>query len=94
MFNPPCQPPSDIHMPPAVCNHRWKALDEINAGICDGLTYEQINERFPFEYEARKLDKLRYRYPSGESYLDVIQRVEPVRGQQGRGAKLAAGFTM
>jgi len=27
---------------------------------------------------GRKADKLRYRYPSGESYQDVIQRVEPV----------------
>ena len=26
----------------------------------------------------RKKDKLRYRYPSGESYMDVIQRLEPV----------------
>lgn len=57
---------------------RWKALDEIDAGICDGMTYEEIAEQFPNEYEARKKDKLRYRYPSGESYLDVIQRVEPV----------------
>jgi hypothetical protein len=29
-------------------------------------------------YRARKQDKLRYRYPRGESYLDVIQRLEPV----------------
>lgn len=29
-------------------------------------------------YRSRKNDKLRYRYPRGESYLDVIQRLEPV----------------
>jgi hypothetical protein len=40
---------------------RWKALDEIDAGICDGMTYEQIAEKYPQEYEARKKDKLRYR---------------------------------
>ncbi|GIL67684.1 hypothetical protein Vafri_21012 [Volvox africanus] len=57
---------------------RWKALDEIDAGICDGMTYEQIADKYPQEYEMRKKDKLRYRYPSGESYMDVIQRVEPV----------------
>ncbi|PNH04155.1 6-phosphofructo-2-kinase/fructose-2,6-bisphosphatase, partial [Tetrabaena socialis] len=57
---------------------RWKALDEINAGSCDGMTYEGIAERYPHEYDARKKDKLRYRYPAGESYMDVIQRVEPV----------------
>jgi len=57
---------------------RWKALDEIHAGCCDGLTYEQIEERFPDEFAARGRDKLRYRYPAGESYMDVIQRLEPV----------------
>lgn len=57
---------------------RWKALDEIHAGVCDGMTYPQIAQKFPEDFDARKKDKLRYRYPSGESYLDVIQRLEPV----------------
>ncbi|KAJ8769799.1 hypothetical protein K2173_007659 [Erythroxylum novogranatense] len=57
---------------------QWRALDEINAGVCDGMTYEEIKKNMPEEYEARKKDKLRYRYPRGESYLDVIQRLEPV----------------
>ncbi|TYI34910.1 hypothetical protein ES332_A03G041000v1 [Gossypium tomentosum] len=57
---------------------QWRALDEINAGVCDGMTYEEIKKNMPEEYESRKKDKLRYRYPRGESYLDVIQRLEPV----------------
>ncbi|KAG1663909.1 hypothetical protein FOA52_002672 [Chlamydomonas sp. UWO 241] len=57
---------------------RWKALDEIHAGSCDGLTYAEIEEWFPEEFKARGDDKLRYRYPAGESYMDVIQRLEPV----------------
>ena len=57
---------------------KWKALDEIDAGICDGMTYAQVAEAYPGEFAARKADKLRYRYPRGESYLDVIQRLEPV----------------
>ena len=57
---------------------RWKALDEIQSGVCDGMTYAEIKEQMPEEYEMRKQDKLRYRYPSGESYMDVIQRLEPV----------------
>ncbi|XP_060175800.1 6-phosphofructo-2-kinase/fructose-2,6-bisphosphatase isoform X2 [Lycium barbarum] len=57
---------------------QWRALDEINSGICDGMTYEEIKKNMPEEYESRKKDKLRYRYPRGESYLDVIQRLEPV----------------
>ncbi|KAL2975770.1 hypothetical protein AAZX31_14G180900 [Glycine max] len=57
---------------------QWRALDEINAGVCDGKTYEEIKKNMPEEYESRNKDKLRYRYPRGESYLDVIQRLEPV----------------
>lgn len=57
---------------------QWKALDEIQAGDCDGMTYEEIRENMPEEHALRKNDKLRYRYPSGESYMDVIQRLEPV----------------
>ncbi|KAK7321366.1 hypothetical protein VNO77_31939 [Canavalia gladiata] len=57
---------------------QWRPLDEINAGVCDGMTYEEIKKNMPEEYESRNKDKLRYRYPRGESYLDVIQRLEPV----------------
>ncbi|XP_059660893.1 6-phosphofructo-2-kinase/fructose-2,6-bisphosphatase isoform X2 [Cornus florida] len=57
---------------------QWRALDEINAGVCDGMTYEEIKKNMPEEYKSRNKDKLRYRYPRGESYLDVIQRLEPV----------------
>jgi len=56
----------------------WRALREIEVGVCDGLSYEQIKSRFPEEYRSRNHDKLRYRYPRGESYLDVITRLEPV----------------
>ena len=56
----------------------WTALAEINAGTCDGLTYEEIRRRYPDEFAARAQDKLRYRYPRGESYLDVIQRLDRV----------------
>ncbi|GJP82418.1 hypothetical protein CLOP_g12679 [Closterium sp. NIES-67] len=57
---------------------QWRALDEIDAGVCDGMTYLEIRQSMPDEYHSRKADKLRYRYPRGESYLDVIQRLEPV----------------
>jgi broad specificity phosphatase PhoE len=56
----------------------FRALDEIDAGICDGMTYEQIREQMPDVYAARKADKFRYRYPRGESYEDVIQRLDPM----------------
>lgn len=56
----------------------WKCLEEINAGSCDGLTYKQIEERYPDEFEARKQNKYFYRYPRGESYHDIVVRLEPV----------------
>lgn len=56
----------------------WRSLREIEVGVCDGLSYEQVKTQFPEEYRARVQDKLRYRYPRGESYLDVIARLEPV----------------
>lgn len=55
-----------------------RALDEVDAGICDGMSYADIARELPEEYAARGHDKLRYRYPRGESYQDVIQRLDPV----------------
>ena len=50
-------------------------MDEINAGDYDQLTYEQIREFYPIEYKKRAEDKLGYRYPNGESYIDLSLRV-------------------
>ena len=55
-----------------------RALDEIDAGVCDGLTYAEIAARRPNEFAARQADKLGYRYPGGESYADVIERLDPM----------------
>ncbi|EPY50896.1 6-phosphofructo-2-kinase [Schizosaccharomyces cryophilus OY26] len=57
-----------------------RMLNEICSGICDQHTYEEIKNNYPDEYEARALDKLNYRYPGsgGESYLDVIYRLQSV----------------
>ena len=42
------------------------------------MTYEEIEQQFPDEWDRRSTDKLAYRYPRGESYLDVIARLEPI----------------
>jgi broad specificity phosphatase PhoE/predicted kinase len=57
---------------------QYKALDEIDAGVCDGMTYEAIAAAMPEEYAARARNKFTYRYPRGESYQDIVQRLEPV----------------
>ncbi|KAK9467683.1 6-phosphofructo-2-kinase-domain-containing protein [Lipomyces arxii] len=56
----------------------WKALDELDAGQCDGLTYEDIESRYPDDFAARDENKYEYRYPGGESYRDVVIRLEPI----------------
>lgn len=57
---------------------RWKALNEIDAGICEEMTYNQIEEKFPQDFKARDKNKFYYRYPRGESYEDLVARLEPV----------------
>uniref|UniRef100_A0A803Y755 6-phosphofructo-2-kinase domain-containing protein n=1 Tax=Meleagris gallopavo TaxID=9103 RepID=A0A803Y755_MELGA len=57
---------------------QWKALNEIDAGVCEEMTYEEIRDQHPEEFALRDQDKYYYRYPSGESYQDLVQRLEPV----------------
>ncbi|PKS13073.1 hypothetical protein jhhlp_000414 [Lomentospora prolificans] len=57
---------------------QWKALDELDAGVCDGLTYQQIKDQHPEDFAARDEDKYNYRYRGGESYRDVVIRLEPI----------------
>jgi predicted kinase len=40
-------------------------LDELYAGVCDGMTYKEIEEVYPEEFSRRQDDKLAYRYPRG-----------------------------
>jgi broad specificity phosphatase PhoE len=42
------------------------------------MTYEEIAEKFPHEFSARDHSKFSYRYPRGESYEDLVARLEPV----------------
>ena len=59
--------------------HRvYRNLDEIYAGTYDGMTEDEIkviDARFGAD---REVDKLATRYPHGESYLDLITRLEPL----------------
>ena len=56
----------------------WKSLNEIDAGVCEGLTYDEISAAYPAIEAERDNDKYNYRYPMGESYYDLVQRLEPV----------------
>jgi len=61
-----------------INNNRIKTrlLNEIHAGICENLTMEEIKENYPNIIKSRKENKLKYRYPEGESYLDLIERLK------------------
>lgn len=47
------------------CNSRvrWTALNEIDAGICENLTYKEMAALYPDLAKQRKKDKLNFRYP-------------------------------
>ncbi|MGH0188496.1 UNVERIFIED_CONTAM: hypothetical protein FKN15_030014 [Acipenser sinensis] len=45
---------------------QWKALNEIDAGVCEEMMYEEIQDHYPLEFALRDQDKYRYRYPKGE----------------------------
>lgn len=53
-------------------------LDEINAGRFENLTYDQVRNNHPKEFALRSEYKLSYRYPEGESYTDLFERVRPL----------------
>jgi len=57
-----------------------RMLNELYAGVMEGMTYAEIQLKYADEYAQRKKDKLQYRYPGpgGEGYLDVIHRIRPV----------------
>ena len=44
----------------------------------DGITYEEFEKNHPIDFKLRAENKLKYRYPMGESYIDIIERIEPI----------------
>ncbi len=50
-------------------------FDEIDAGRCEGLTYEEIRKSLPHIYHSRRSDKYNYIYPEGEGYVSMQKRV-------------------
>lgn len=55
-----------------------RELRERSLGAWEGLTAEEIKDRFPFEYAAWETDLLSYRPAGGECVYDVRDRVLPV----------------
>jgi len=55
-------------------------FNEIHAGICNGMTYQEIREQMPEVAQARKHNKYDYVYPEGEGYVSMEERIH--RGLQ------------
>ena len=53
-----------------------KEFDEIYAGVCEEMTYHEIQEQMPEVARARKEDKYNYVYPGGEGYASMEPRIE------------------
>jgi broad specificity phosphatase PhoE len=55
-----------------------KTLDELDYGLCDGMLLSEIAEKHSDKIKEREKNKLTFRFPRGESYVDVINRIEPI----------------
>ncbi|MCG6878900.1 MAG: 6-phosphofructo-2-kinase/fructose-2,6-bisphosphatase [Deltaproteobacteria bacterium] len=51
-------------------------FNEIESGICECMSYEEIRDQMPHVFQARKKDKYNYVYPSGEGYVSMKHRVD------------------
>jgi len=49
-------------------------LRELDFGIFEGLTREQVKEKYGDVFKEREKDKFNYKFPKGESYADIEKR--------------------
>ncbi|PSR73984.1 hypothetical protein PHLCEN_2v10215 [Hermanssonia centrifuga] len=68
---------SDVNAPPRVKVVEKPQMSEINPGVWDGLTPEQVVHYFPDEWERFVKDPYACRAPRAESYHDLCVRLEP-----------------
>ncbi|WP_243370353.1 alpha-ribazole phosphatase [Geotalea sp. SG265] len=57
---------------------RNRDLRELNIGIWERMTWTELMEKYPVEWQARLDDIVNYRVPRGESLQDLNDRVMPV----------------
>lgn len=52
-------------------------MTEINPGIVDGLSRQEMKQLYPDEYERSIKEPYSHRFPRAESYHDLSIRLEP-----------------
>ena len=53
-----------------------REFDEIDSGICECMSYEEIRTKMPHVSAARQKDKYNYVYPGGEGYVSMQERID------------------
>ncbi|MFH1293689.1 MAG: 6-phosphofructo-2-kinase/fructose-2,6-bisphosphatase [Pseudomonadota bacterium] len=51
-------------------------FNEIDAGVCECMSYEEIREQMGHVYFTRAIDKYNYIYPGGEGYVSMKERID------------------
>lgn len=69
-----CQPLADLGYKVVERQQMY----ELNPGVIDSLTPEEIEEKYPEEVRKMQKDPYGHRFPRGESYHDLSVRLEPV----------------
>ena len=57
---------------------QWNCLNEINGGSFEGLSYSEVETKWPEIYQQRQSDKYQHSWPGGETYRQMIIRLESV----------------
>lgn len=55
-----------------------RELRELNIGLWEGLTWQEIEKRWPEDWHARLADLVNYRVPQGENLIDLQARIMPL----------------
>jgi len=77
-------PPAHVHLPPnQLAYPKIKVVEksrlcEINPGVWDGLSPDDVRTRYPEEWEDFLRDPYGHRAPRAESYHDLCIRLEPI----------------
>ncbi len=51
-------------------------FNEIDSGVCECMSYDEIREKMYMVYATRKRDKYNYVYPKGEGYVSMKERLD------------------
>lgn len=53
----------------------FDGLEEMNFGEWEGLSWAEVKEKYPTEYEEWFINRRYTKTPNGESYQDMLERV-------------------